>query len=128
MSRIRKEKVEKVAEFIPNQEVFGDNKGDVLVIGWGGTYGHLYSSVKQLRREGKNISLAQFNYINPLPKNTADILRNFKTTVVCEINNGQFVNYLRMKHPEFKYQQFNRIQGLPFQKSELIEYFNNLLS
>ena len=128
MSIIRQEKVERVAEFIPNQEIIGDEKGDLLVVGWGGTYGHLYSSVKQLRKEGKSISLAQFNYINPLPKNTADILKNFKKIVVCEINNGQFVNYLRMKHPDFKYQQFNRIQGLPFQTSELIEHFNNLLS
>ena len=128
MSIIRQEKVERVAEFIPNQEVIGDEKGDLLVVGWGGSYGHLYSSVKQLRKEGKSISLAQFNYINPLPKNTADILKNFKKIVVCEINNGQFVNYLRMKHPDFKYQQFNRIQGLPFQTSELIEHFNNLLS
>ena len=128
MSILRQEKVERVAEFIPNQEVIGDEKGDLLVVGWGGTYGHLYSSVKQLRKEGKSISLAQFNYINPLPKNTADILKNFKKIVVCEINNGQFVNYLRMKHPDFKYQQFNRIQGLPFQTSELIEHFNNLLS
>ena len=128
MSIIRQEKVERVAEFIPNQEIIGDEKGDLLVVGWGGTYGHLYSAVKQLRKEGKSISLAQFNYINPLPKNTADILKNFKKIVVCEINNGQFVNYLRMKHPDFKYQQFNRIQGLPFQTSELIEHFNNLLS
>ncbi len=128
MSRIRQEKVEKITEFIPNQEVFGDEKGDLLVIGWGGTYGHLYSSVKQLRKEGKSISLAQFNYINPLPKNTADILKNFKKIVVCEINNGQFVNYLKMKHSDFNYQQFNRIQGLPFQTSELKEHFNNLLS
>ena len=61
-------------------------------------------------------------------KNTADILRNFKTIVVCEINNGQFVNYLRMKYPQFKYKQFNHIQGLPFQTSELKEHFNTLLS
>jgi 2-oxoglutarate ferredoxin oxidoreductase subunit alpha len=128
MSRIRKEKVEKVTEFIPKQKVFGDEKGDLLIVGWGGTYGHLYSSVKQLRKEGKSISLVQFNYINPLPKNTADILKNFKKIVVCEINNGQFVNYLRMKHPKFKYQQFNRIQGLPFQISDLKKHFNNLLS
>ena len=128
MSKVREEKVKKAAEFIPNQEVFGDTKGDLLIVGWGGTYGHLYSSVKQLQKEGKNISLAQFNYINPLPKNTADIFKNFKKIVVCEINNGQFVNYLRMKHPEFKYEQFNRIQGLPFQTSDLKKHFNNLLS
>jgi 2-oxoglutarate ferredoxin oxidoreductase subunit alpha len=128
MCKIRDEKVDKISEFIPEQKVFGDKKGDVLVVGWGGTYGHLYSSVKELREEGKNITLAHFNYINPLPKNTAAIFKNFKTIVVCEINRGQFVNYLRMKHPAFKYKQFNRLQGLPFKTTELKEHFNNLLS
>lgn len=128
MCRIRAEKVEKIAGFIPKQKVFGEKKGDVLVVGWGGTYGHLYSSVKELRLYGKDISLTHFNYINPLPKNTADIFKNFKTIVVCEINKGQFVNYLRMKLPEFKYVQFNRVQGLPFKTTELKEHFNTLLS
>ena len=81
-----------------------------------------------MREEGKNVSLTHFNYINPLPKNTEEIFKNYKTIVVCEINNGQFVNYLRMKHPNFKYKQFNHIQGLPFQTSELKEHFNTLLS
>jgi 2-oxoglutarate ferredoxin oxidoreductase subunit alpha len=128
MCKVRQEKVERVTNFIPNQEIFGDEKGDLLIVGWGGTYGHLYSSVKQMRKEGKDVTLAHFNYINPLPKNTEDIFVNFKTIVVCEINNGQFANYLRMRFPNFKYKQFNRIQGLPFQTSELIEHFNNLLS
>jgi len=128
MCKVRAEKVEKITEFIPNQEVFGDEKGDVLVVGWGGTYGHLYSAVKQLREEGKDVTLAHFNYINPLPKNTADIFKNFNTIIVCEINNGQFVNYLRMKHPKFKYNQFNRVKGLPFQTTELKEHFKTLLS
>jgi len=128
MCRIRAEKVEKIAGFIPKQKVFGEKKGDVLVVGWGGTYGHLYSSVKELRLDGKDISLTHFNYINPLPENTADIFKNFKTIVVCEINKGQFVNYLRMKLPEFKYVQFNRVQGLPFKTTELKEHFNTLLS
>lgn len=128
MCRIRAEKVEKIAGFIPKQKVFGEKKGDVLVVGWGGTYGHLYSSVKELRLYGKDISLTHFNYINPLPENTADIFKNFKTIVVCEINKGQFVNYLRMKLPEFKFVQFNRVQGLPFKTTELKEHFNTLLS
>ena len=128
MCKVRAEKVEKITEFIPNQEVFGDEKGDVLVVGWGGTYGHLYSAVKQLREEGKDVTLAHFNYINPLPKNTADIFKNFNTIIVCEINKGQFANYLRMKHPKFKYKQFNRVQGLPFQTTELKEHFKTLLS
>jgi 2-oxoglutarate/2-oxoacid ferredoxin oxidoreductase subunit alpha len=128
MSKLRAEKVEKVSNVIPEQEIYGNDKGDLLVVGWGGTYGHLYSTVKQMREEGKNVSLTHFNYINPLPKNTEEIFKNYKTIVVCEINNGQFVNYLRMKHPNFKYKQFNHIQGLPFQTSELKEHFNTLLS
>ena len=86
------------------------------------------SAVKELREEGKKVSLAHFNYINPLPKNTADIFKNFNTIIVCEINKGQFANYLRMKHPKFKYKQFNRVQGLPFQTTELKEHFKTLLS
>jgi len=85
MCKVRAEKVEKITEFIPNQEVFGDEKGDVLVVGWGGTYGHLYSTVKQLREEGKDVTLAHFNYINPLPKNTADIFKNFNTIIQKQI-------------------------------------------
>jgi len=128
MCKVRQEKVERVANFIQNQEVFGDDKGDVLVVGWGGTYGSLYTAVKELRQDGKNISLAHFNYVNPLPKNTADLFSNYKRIIVCEINNGQFVNVLRMNFPEFKFKQFNHIQGLPFQTAELKEHFNTLLS
>ena len=128
MCKVRQEKVERVANFIQNQEVFGDEKGDVLVVGWGGTYGSLYTAVKELRKDGKNISLAHFNYVNPLPKNTADLFSNYKRIIVCEINNGQFVNVLRMNFPEFKFKQFNHIQGLPFQTAELKEHFKTLLS
>ena len=127
MCQLRAEKVERVAKFIPKQEVFGSKKGELLIVGWGGTYGHLYTSVKEMRKEKKDISLTHFNYINPLPENTKEIFGNYKKIVVCEINRGQFVNYLRMKHPEFEYLQFNRVQGLPFQTSELKEYFNTLL-
>ena len=128
MCKVRQEKVERVANFIPNQEIFGDDKGDVLVLGWGGTYGSLYTAVKELRQDNKDVTLAHFNYINPLPKNTAEIFANYKTIVVCEINNGQFVNILRMNFPEFRFEQFNHIQGLPFQTAELKEHFNTLLS
>ena len=99
-----------------------------MVVGWGGTYGSLYTAVKELRQDGKNISLAHFNYVNPLPKNTADLFSNYKTIIVCEINNGQFVSILRMNFSEFKFKQFNHIQGLPFQTAELKEHFKTLLS
>lgn len=127
MTKIRQEKVDRVANFIPEQKVIGEQEGDLLVIGWGGTYGHLYTAVDQVLGRGGKVGLAQFNYISPLPKNTEEILSKYKNIVVCELNNGQFVNLLRSKYPQFEYNQFNKIQGLPFLVSELIDEFNKYL-
>ncbi len=123
----RDAKVKKVAEFIPEQDLIGDPAGDLLVIGWGGTYGALDSAVEELREEGKSISLAHFHYINPLPRNTRDVFRNFKKRIVCELNLGQFASYLRSKYPEFEYYQYNKDQGLPFTIRELKNKFNELI-
>ena len=123
----RAEKVERIANYIPEQKIIGKKRGDLLVIGWGGTYGALYTAVKELQGEGKSISLVQFNYINPLPKNTRDILKGFKKRIVCELNLGQFSTYLRSKHPNFDYLQYNKVQGLPFMVSELKYKFNEIL-
>jgi len=127
MVNLRAEKVKKVADYIPAQELIGDNSGDLLVVGWGGTQGALISAVNKLQEEGKKVSLAHFKHIMPLPKNTAEIFARFKKIVVCELNMGQFVNYLRMTLPEFRYHQYNKVQGLPFQVQELTETFNLLL-
>lgn len=127
MVNIRAAKVEKIADFIPEQEVDGPMEGDLLVVSWGGTYGAVYSAVQQLRKEGKTVSHAHFHYIMPLPKNTGKIFGGFKKILVCELNSGQFVNYLRMKFPMPKFQQFNKVQGLPFMINELMEKFNQLL-
>lgn len=123
MTRDRAEKVARVANNIPQQEVIGDPEGDLLVVGWGGTYGALYTAVQELREEGKSISLTQFNYIQPLPLNVSDIFRKFRKILVCELNLGQFATYLRSQLPEFRYLQFNKVQGLPFMISELKEKF-----
>jgi 2-oxoglutarate ferredoxin oxidoreductase subunit alpha len=128
MVKIRAAKVAKVQDFIPDQEIIGETSGDVLVIGWGGTFGHLISAVEELQQQGKKISLAHFNYINPLPKNTGEIFKNFKRTVVCELNLGQFADYLRMKFNNVLFEQYNKIQGLPFTVIELKEHFEQLLS
>jgi 2-oxoglutarate ferredoxin oxidoreductase subunit alpha len=128
MIGLREEKVQRVANYIPEQKVFGDDESDVLVVSWGGTYGVMLTAVEKLRNEGKSISLAHFKYIMPLPKNTADILKKYKKIIVCEINNGQFVKYLKMNFPEFKYQQYNKIQGLPFLVTELEEKFRSILN
>jgi len=127
MSILRHDKVMKLADYIPLQEVYGEESGDLLVVSWGGTEGAVRSSVKRMINEGKKVSHAHFNYIMPLPKNTAEIFSKFKKIVVCELNLGQFVNYLRMSLPEFKYQQFNKIQGLPFLVAELKAKYNEIL-
>ncbi|MBN2683515.1 MAG: 2-oxoacid:acceptor oxidoreductase subunit alpha [Bacteroidales bacterium] len=124
---IREQKVQRVANFIPEQEVLGEESGDLLVVGWGGTYGALSSAVLDLQNEGKSISLAQFSYIKPLPKNTEEVFSKFKRIVVCELNLGQFKSYLQSQYPQFDYLQYNKIQGLPFLISELKEKFNQIL-
>lgn len=124
---IREEKVERVVDLVPDLEVCGDDDGDILVVGWGGTYGHLISAVRGLRKDGKSVSLAHFNYIRPLPKNTAEVFGKFKKIIVCELNLGQFASYLRDKLPQFSYYQANKVNGLPFTVNELKESVNKLL-
>jgi 2-oxoglutarate ferredoxin oxidoreductase subunit alpha len=114
MVNLRAEKVKLVANEIPDLAVQGADSGDLLVIGWGGSYGYLITAVRELQAAGHKVSLVNFNYINPLPKNVKDIFRRFKKLVVCELNLGQFADYLRIKHQEFMYDQINKVQGLPF--------------
>ena len=113
-------KVEKVAEDIPLQQVYGSESGKLLVVGWGGTYGHLLSAVQQAREEGLDVSLANFDYILPLPKNTEEIFSRFEHILVCELNSGHFVNYLRGRLPQFSYSQYNKVQGQPFLVQEIV--------
>jgi 2-oxoglutarate ferredoxin oxidoreductase subunit alpha len=128
MTEIRAEKIERVKFNIPDLETEFASSGDLLVIGWGGTYGSLHSAVKQINEEGyKNIGFAHFNYINPMPKNTSAILSKFKKIVVCELNSGQFASILKIKFDQFEFLQFNKIQGLPFANNDLIQKFKELV-
>jgi 2-oxoglutarate/2-oxoacid ferredoxin oxidoreductase subunit alpha len=127
MVKIRQEKVDRVANYIPDLELEGSQEGDLLVVGWGGTYGSLHSAVRHLHGEGHSIGLAHFNYINPLPKNTEELFSRFKKIIVCELNTGQMVALLRIKHSKFDYLKFNKIQGLPFTIMELSQKFQNIL-
>ncbi|MBL7968616.1 MAG: 2-oxoacid:acceptor oxidoreductase subunit alpha [Prolixibacteraceae bacterium] len=126
-TQIRAAKVEKVVDMIPELELDGEPEGDLLVVGWGGTYGHMISSVKVMQNAGKKVSLAHFNYIKPLPANTAEVFSKFKKIVVCELNLGQFASYLRDKVPGYTYHQVNKMKGLPFSVNELVENFEKLL-
>jgi 2-oxoglutarate/2-oxoacid ferredoxin oxidoreductase subunit alpha len=128
MTMLRTEKIARVANYIPPQQVTGKEEGDLLVVGWGGTFGALYTAVLELQEEGHSISLAQFNYINPLPLNVADIFGKFKKIIVCELNLGQFAAYLRSQLPNYNYMQYNKLQGLPFLISELKLKFSTLLN
>ncbi len=126
-TEVREAKVQKVADMIPELEVCGDREGELLVVAWGGTYGHMISAVREMRLEGKKVSLAHFNFIKPLPANTEEVFSKFKKIIVCELNLGQFVSYLRDKLPAFNYHQVNKLKGLPFTVTELKENFEKLL-
>ena len=117
----RAAKVALVADDIPVQKVWGDEEGDLLVVGWGGTRGHLQNAVDDLRREGHRVSLCHFNYIHPLPHGVREIFSRFRKIVVCELNEGQFANYLRHELQEFSYEQYNKCEGQPFTIVELRE-------
>jgi 2-oxoglutarate ferredoxin oxidoreductase subunit alpha len=127
MVRSREARVERVITRVPDLKVTGNNTGDLLVIGWGSTYGHIITAVTELQDEGYNVSAASFNYIRPLPKNCDEVFEGFKKLVVCELNNGQFANYLRMKYQKHTYHQLNKIQGLPFTVKEIKDYCLTLL-
>ncbi|MBP7497457.1 MAG: 2-oxoacid:acceptor oxidoreductase subunit alpha [Bacteroidales bacterium] len=127
MVELRQKKIDIVANYIPEQTIMGEPEGELLVISWGGTEGAVASAVSELQEKGKKVSLAHFNYIMPLPKNTKDIFGRFKKLLVCELNMGQFVNYLRMILPDFKYKQFNKVQGQPFLITELTDIINKTL-
>ena len=127
MTLLRQAKVDKIADCIPELEVQGDADAELLVVGWGGTYGHLYSAVEHMRKNGQKVALAHFQYINPLPKNTADVLKKYKKIIVAEQTLGQFAGYLRMKVPGLNINQFNQVKGQPFVTRELVDAFTKLL-
>ena len=100
---------------------------DLLIVGFGGTYGHLHSAMDELNRRGKKAALAHFKFINPLPKNTEEVLRRYKKIVVAEQNMGQLAGYLRMKIEGIHLHQFNQVKGQPFVVQELVEAFTKLM-
>jgi len=127
MVNARQAKVDYVSNFLPELKVEGDETADMLVIGWGGTHGHLMSAVMNMNKIGKRIALAHFNYINPLPKNTIDVIQRYKKVVVCELNSGQFATFLRSKVPGVEFLQYNKVQGQPFTVAELEADFSELM-
>ena len=126
MVRERAEKVERVADFIPELSVDGPASGKLLVVGWGGTYGHILSAVSESRKAGKDVAYAHFDYILPLPKNTEEVFSHYEKILVCELNSGHFVNWLRGRMPQFRYEQCNKVQGQPFLVQEIVKAIENI--
>ncbi|MDR0798465.1 MAG: 2-oxoacid:acceptor oxidoreductase subunit alpha [Dysgonamonadaceae bacterium] len=126
MVEVRQAKINKIADVIPLQEVLGDEDAEVLVVGWGGTYGHLSEAVEKVRESGKKVAFSHFRFIQPLPKNAEEILKKYPKVLVVEQSLGQFAGYLRAKIDGFAPYQFNRVKGQPFVVSRLVEEINKI--
>lgn len=124
MVRERAAKVAAVASMIPELKVEGEEYGGILIVGWGGTYGHILSAFEELRNEGRKVSFAHFDFICPLPANTEEVFRRFCRIIVCELNSGQFASYLRSMLPGHEYLQCNRIQGQTFLVKDIVDCIN----
>ena len=126
MCRLRAEKVERIP--VPNVKVEGcADDADLLIVGFGGTYGHLYSAMQEMNQRGKKVALAHFTHLNPLPKNTAEVLKKYPKVVVAEQNLGQFAGYLRMKVDGFVPYQYTEVKGQPFVVAELVKAFEEII-
>ena len=126
MCRLRAEKVERIP--VPDVKVEGcADDADLLIVGFGGTYGHLYSAMAEMNKSGQKVALAHFTHLNPLPKNTAEVLKKYPKVVVAEQNLGQFAGYLRMKVDGFVPYQYNEVKGQPFVVAELVKAFEEII-
>ena len=127
MSHTREAKIQGIANFIPEQEVFGPESGDVLVLSWGGTYGSVFSAVSQAQKEGKSVAHAHVRYLNPLPRNLEALLKNYKRILVPELNMGQLSHIIQSTYG-IEVESFNKIQGQPFKIRELTDAIDALLA
>jgi len=128
MVKIRQEKVDKIADHIPEQKLdSGPEKGKVLVLGWGSTYGSLKSACAKLQAEGASIAHAHIRYIRPFPKNLGDIIKNYERVLIPELNNGQLVKIIRDVYLTDAV-AYNKIMGIPFTKAELVEKMKEMLA
>ena len=127
MTQLRQQKIDNIQ--VPDVVVEGDkDDAELLIVGFGGTYGHLHAAMDEMRAAGKKVALAHFKYINPLPKNTAEVMKKYPKVVVAEQNMGQFAGYLRMKIDGFVPEQYNEVKGQPFVVNELVAAFTEILN
>ncbi len=118
MVRLRAQKVKNIENDIPELEVTGDNDAEVLVVGWGGTYGSITEAVSRVRKKGLKVAQAHFRYLNPFPKNTGSVLKRYKKIICPELNMGQLARFLKSEFL-IEIESFNKIQGIPFKSSEI---------
>ena len=121
MVQARREKVARIADDIPELEVKCVADADTLLIGWGGTYGHLFTAAQELNNEGRKVAFAHFRYINPLPKNTEEVLSRYKTVICAELNTGMMADYLQSRFGGLQIKRINKIQGQPFLVQEVVD-------
>ncbi len=123
----RAQKIERIADTLPPLKVEGDEDADLLIVGFGGTYGHLHEAMLQMRAEGKKVAQAHLNVVNPLPRGTRETLARYKKVVVAEQNMGQLAGYLRMKTSGIEILQYNEVKGQPFNVASLVEAFTKII-
>ena len=127
MVNIRREKIARIADDIPELEVIGNADADTLLVGWGGTYGHLHTAADELNKSGRPVAFAHFRYINPLPANTGEVLSRYKKVVVAELNTGMFADYLQAKYPRTEIYRINKVQGQPFMVKEIVDQVSEII-
>ena len=127
MVLLRREKIARIADNIPALEVLGDPSAETLLVGWGGTYGHLRPAAEELCAAGHPVAFAHFRYINPLPANTGEILSRYKRVIVAELNTGMFADYLQCRFTDSKILRINKIQGQPFSVGEVVDHTLKLM-
>ncbi|MDE6270487.1 MAG: 2-oxoacid:acceptor oxidoreductase subunit alpha [Muribaculaceae bacterium] len=127
MVQLRREKIARIANDIPLLEVECDKDADTLLLGWGGTFGHLYTAAEELCAQGVPTAFTQFRYINPLPANTGEVLRRYKRVIVAELNSGMMADWLQCRFPDVNIRRINKIQGQPFLVSEVVDAVKNIV-
>ena len=127
MVETRREKIARIAKDIPLIEPMFDKDADTILLGWGGTYGHLLTAAEELNAMGEKVAFWQFRYINPLPQNTIETLRKYKRVIVAELNTGMFADYLQMHLPGQEVLRINKVEGQPFLVSEIVEGVKNFI-
>ena len=128
MVKVRREKIARIANDIPELTVQGNPDADTVLVGWGGTYGHILTAASELNAEGTPVALAHFRYINPLPKNALETLRKYDRIIVAELNTGMFADYLQMHLPGKEILRINKIEGQPFLVKEIVDGVKNHLA